>query len=361
MVERGLPKPETRVRFPSPAPLIPGRSRNGQVTRWGWYEGNKTAFVAVGAVALALVIGLGLSLYLFIREKEAHHRAVAAEREQARLREQAEAGLAAEAKLRQQAELGKKYSEAGFMLAQRRFDEAEKIVNEASPHPAAASIFSVLGMVHGAREEWLPAITNYAKVVALLPEEHSAYHSLAALRLQTGNTELYRRHGVEILRRFAGTTDPIVAERMAKDCLVVAPPASDLNVLARMADIAVAAGPDHKYWLSFQFVKGLAEYRQGRFASAVEWLQKVTSQEGDKYRTVQAYMVLAMAQYQLKQSDAARATLAKGLAIANERFPKAGTGGLDDLWTDWIFAHTLMREATMLVEPGQKSPATDQK
>jgi len=123
---------------------------------------NKTAVVAVGAVAAALVIGFGLSLYLFVREREARQRAVAAEKEQARLRQQAEAGLAAEAKMREQAEVGKKYAEAGLLLSQRRFAEAEKVVNEAPPHPAAASIFSILGMIHGTREEWSAAIAIIA-------------------------------------------------------------------------------------------------------------------------------------------------------------------------------------------------------
>src|SRR6266545_4454939 len=59
---------------------------------------NKTVFAAVGAVAAALVIGLGLSLYLFIQEKQALRRAMAAEKEQARLRQQAEASLALEAR-----------------------------------------------------------------------------------------------------------------------------------------------------------------------------------------------------------------------------------------------------------------------
>jgi eukaryotic-like serine/threonine-protein kinase len=178
-------------------------------------------------------------LYLFVRERDAHRRALAAELEQARLRQQAEAGLAAEAKLRQQAELGRKYSEAGLMLSQRRFDEAERIVNETPPHPSAASIFSVLGMVHGAREEWRAAITNYAKVVALIPDEHSAYHFLAPAFVHTGNLETYRQYRSEILRRFSGTTNPIIAERSVKDCLILPSPASDLSAIAKMAETAV--------------------------------------------------------------------------------------------------------------------------
>jgi len=309
---------------------------------------NKTVFAAVGAVAAALIIGLGLSLYLFIREREARQRAVAAEQEQARLRQQAEAG----------ARIGEKLTQAGLALSRNRFEEAEEIVNQVPSHPAAAGIFNVLGVVHAHREQWLAAVKNYTKVVELRPTDHEAYHFLAPLLVQAGDLEGYRRHCERILRQFAGTSNPAVAERMAKDCLFVPPPAADFGSIARMVDTAVAAGPNHQYWPYFQFVKGLAEYRQGRFASAVDWLQPVLAQGGDMYRTVQAYMTLAMAQHRLLQTDQARVTLNKGLEIAEKRFPKGGKGSLDEQWHDWIIAHVLMREAKALIEgKGQSQEA----
>ena len=168
--------------------------------------------------------------------------------------------------------------------------------------------------------------------------------------MQAGDSDAYRHHRERILRQFAGTSNPVVAERMAKDCLFVPPPAADLTAIARMAETAVAAGPNHQYWPYFQFVKGLAEYRQGRFASAAEWLQKALGQTADVYRTVQAHMTLAMAQHQLKQAEEARVTLAKGLELAETRFPKPGKASLDEQWHDWIIAHVLMREAKALIE-----------
>src|SRR6266542_2051556 len=301
---------------------------------------NKSVFAAVSAVAGALVIGLGLSLYLFIRERDARRRAVAAEQEQNRLRQQAEAG----------ARLGEKLTQAGLALSRNRFEEAEEIVSQLPNHPAAASIFNVLGVVHARREQWSAAIKNYTKVVELRPADHEAYHCLAPLLVQAGDSDAYRHHRERILRQFAGTSNPVVAERMAKDCLFVPPPAADLTAIARMAETAVAAGPNHQYWPYSQFVKGLAEYRQGRFASAAEWFQKALSQSVDVYRTVQAHMTLAMAQHQLKQAEEARVTLAKGLELAEQRFPKAGKIGLDEQWYDWIIAQVLMREAKALIE-----------
>jgi len=217
----------------------------------------------------------------------------------------------------------------------------------------------VLGVVHTHREQWLAAVKNYAKVVELRPADHEAYHFLAPLLVQAGDLEAYRRHCERVLRQFSGTSNPVVAERMAKDCLFVPPPASDFGSITKLVETAVAAGPNHQFWPYFQFVKGLAEYRQGRFASAEEWLQPVLGRRDDVYRTVQAHMTLAMAQHQLNQTEPARVTLAKGLELAEARFPKPGKTGLDEQWHDWIIAHVLMREASSLIEgaPGQTQEA----
>src|SRR5512144_3101069 len=62
-----------------------------------WYEFQKTVrrhkfgFAAAGSVIMALAIGLGISTTQFVQKNRAYHRATAAEREQSRLRQQAEA------------------------------------------------------------------------------------------------------------------------------------------------------------------------------------------------------------------------------------------------------------------------------
>src|SRR6266542_1787445 len=305
---------------------------------------NKTIFAALGGVALALVIGLGLSLFLFMREREARQRAVAAEQEQARLRQQAEAGA-----LR-----GQKLSQAGLLISRDQLEEAEKLVSQMPPHPSTSAIFNVLGQIHARRGQWPAAITNLQRVIELLPADHDAYHSLAPLLALSGDQEAYRRLCGRMLRQFAGSSDPAIAERMAKDCLILPPSAADLETLGKMADTAVAAGPGHKSWNYFQFVKGLAEFRQGHFASAKEWLEKVAAHEGDPNRTVAAHMVLAMAQHQLKQNDEARATLAKGRKIADAKVTRVD----GPQWNDQMTARLLMREAKTLIEGN--SEASDQ-
>src|SRR5213075_2984358 len=112
--------------------------------------------------------------------------------------------------------------------------------------------------------------------------------------IQTGAIDEYRHQRTEFLRRFASANDSVLAERGVKDCLIIPADESELAGISKLADTAVAAGPEHSYWIHCQFSKGFAEYRQARFSSAVEWEQKVVGKPGDMYRNVQAHMVLAM-------------------------------------------------------------------
>jgi len=209
----------------------------------------------------------------------------------------------------------------------------------------------VLGIIHGRRGEWPAAIANFRRVVDLVPADHDAYHSLAPLLAQSGDREAYRSLCARILAQFARTSDPAIAERMARDCLILPPPATDLETIGKMVDTAVAAGPHHQFWDYFQFVKGLYEYRHGHFAGAVEWLQKVVEHEGDPNRAVAACMVLAMSQHQLNQVAQAGATLARGLKIADARLGRPGS----PQWNDQIAAQMFMREARTLIESGVKT------
>src|SRR5439155_458222 len=108
---------------------------------------NQAMFVAASAVVLALIIGFGVSLYLLVRERAALQRAVAAEKEQARLREQAEKALGLEAQLREQKELGQKLDAAGRALSEGRYVEAENLLLQVPPHPASASLLNALGLI----------------------------------------------------------------------------------------------------------------------------------------------------------------------------------------------------------------------
>jgi predicted negative regulator of RcsB-dependent stress response len=244
---------------------------------------NRTTFAAIGAGVAALVAGLALSLYLFMQEKTARQRAVAAEIEQARMRQQAE----------RNAEVGVKLGQAGMLLTRNQFDEAERLISDIPPHSSMVPFFSVFGQIHSRRGHWQAAITNYAHAVEFMPADHLLYHCLAPLFLQVGDVEGYQHHRQRMLRQFSQTSDPVVAERIAKDCLILPPATSELAAITKMTGTAIAANPASAY---FEFVKGFAEYRQGQWAAAADQMQQVVSKPGDRYRTGEAWIVLAMAQ-----------------------------------------------------------------
>ncbi|HEV8541801.1 MAG TPA: protein kinase [Verrucomicrobiae bacterium] len=303
---------------------------------------NKSVFIALGGIGTALVIGLGLSLYLFVRERQARQRAVEAERVQAQMREAAERG----------ALVGAKLTQAGLLLSREQYDEAEKLVNEAPPHPASISVYNVLGMIHARRGEYSAAIRSFSKSTELAPDNHEAYHDLAPVLAYTGDQVAFSDLRARILRQFGHTSDPTIAERMGKDCLLLTPPSGDLPAINGMVQTALKAGPQHRFWDYFQFVKGLLEYREGHFEKAVEWLEKVTPRGADPNRTVAAYMLLAMAEQQLKQTDRARASLQQGIRLAQE---KVGSVRGPE-WYDQMMAHVFMREARALIDISQKIP-----
>jgi tetratricopeptide (TPR) repeat protein len=294
-----------------------------------------------------LLLGLIVSFSMYTKEREARRRAVAAEEEQQRMRLEAEAG----------AKLGAKLTQAGILMSRQQFDEAEQAMNDVPPHPANAAIYDVLGIIHAQRGERAAAIRNFARTLEVSPSDHDAIHSLAPLLAQESDPDAYRRLREKILRQFGDTRDPIIAERMAKDSLLLPPLGTEMEMISRMVNTAIAAGPEHRFWDYFQFVKGLAEYREGQFSSAEEWMQKVIPHENDPNRTVSAYMVLAMAQRRLLRVDEARATLARGIRKAEETIPQIE----GPQWNDQLIARLLMAEAKGLIDAASDGPAKQAK
>jgi len=276
-------------------------------------------------------------------------RAIMAERQQALLREQAEKGLAIERQMRQIAPLGEKMNQAGMLLSQGAFDKAEDLMKDVPLIiPGSCSIFNVIGDQHGRHEEWQAAITNFTKSVQVNPTNNIGFHGLAPLLVVTGQREAYSKLCSQILLHFGTTTDPVTAERMAKDCMILPPREDSLPTLAHMADIAVSPGPTDSDWPYFQLVKGLCEYRQSHFAAAVEPLQMVINRGGEPTRAAVAYCLLAMAQHAQGQLEKANATLAIARNFVQDRLEKYQGPN----WNDRIIAQTLLQEAEALVATG---------
>jgi tetratricopeptide (TPR) repeat protein len=125
------------------------------------------------------------------------------------------------------------------------------------------AILMRLGRLNEARFAWKSALEAD-------PREHDAWYGYAELCLFLGHEEEYRRARRAVLERFAATTNPFVAERTGRACLLMPAAGDELRQAVALAERAVAKNSGeqfaHPY---FVFVRGLAGYRQGEFDRAI--------------------------------------------------------------------------------------------
>jgi WD40 repeat protein len=196
---------------------------------------------------------------------------------------------------------------------------------------------------------WTEAAADLTRAIKHDPTDHELWWWLGLIYVETGQLDAYRENCRKSLEWFSQTTDGGTADQIAKNCLILPDSGADLDTVSKMADTAVAQGQHRPYLPWDQFCKGLAEYRQGRFASAADWMGTVLTNAGSILeRDTEAYMVLAMSQHHLRQIEQARASLAKGSQI-EQKLPKLESGHLGEHWMDWIIAHALMREAKAMI------------
>ncbi len=185
------------------------------------------------------------------------------------------------------------------------------------------------------RQEW-------KKELEADPPGHDAWFGYAELCLFLEQEDEYRRARQDLLRRFGASSDPYVAERMARTILLLPAAEDELRAAAALAERAVAAKATTAQWIYpyFLFAQGLAEYRQGRFDSTISIMRA----DAGTVMGPAPRLVTAMAQYRKGQEEEARQTFAAemirfdwGLAHAISR-------------DHWIW-HVLRREAETMIFP----------
>jgi serine/threonine-protein kinase len=185
------------------------------------------------------------------------------------------------------------------------------------------------------RREW-------KKALEADPPGHDAWFGYAELCLFLGDEAEYRRARRDLLRRFRASSDPYVAERTARAILLLPAAEDELRAAAALAERAVAAKATAAQWVYpyFLFAQGLAEYRQGRFDSAIS----IMTADAATVMGPAPRLVVAMAEHQKGQKEEARRTLAA--AISSFDWSAAQVGSRDH----WIW-HVLRREAEALILP----------
>ena len=211
-----------------------------------------------------------------------------------------------------------------------------------------------LAYLLGRKGKWKEAAQEFESLVENVPTNHYNCFVLAPLLVACEDAERYRDLIEDIVARFRDTADPVIAERIVRSSLILPESGADLGAVAGMAAQA-ADTPDeaHRPWA--QLANGWADYRQGRFTRAVEWLEQTLSEAGVRFdRDVQAYSLLAMAYHRLGQPEEASAALALGAVIDRVMLPKPASGDFGQDWQDWIMARALMDEAEALIGDNSK-------
>ncbi len=186
------------------------------------------------------------------------------------------------------------------------------------------------------------AQAGWRQVIDADPSQHEIWFGYAELCLFLGQQEEYQRVCRAMLDRFGATADPYVDERVGRACLLLPPPEDELRQAAALADRAAAAKGSTPPWFYryFLFAKGLAEYRRGRWDSAVALM------EGEASRVMgpAPRLIIAMAQYRQGQERQACGTLAEAVVGFDWGAAEADSR---DVW----ICHLLRREAEAMILP----------
>jgi hypothetical protein len=168
----------------------------------------------------------------------------------------------------------------------------------------------------------------------------------ADVRAWMGDWVGCRRVCRAMLERFGSTSDPVVARRTFFACLLEADAIPDRRMLPRLleqfrGDPAIFSA----------IAEALYEYREGRFAAALEILGRFSEAKALASPEFDICCIIrAMAHARLGQADEARRQFAMAGARPNQvTFDPSGEGPLPGKWWDWLRYYTLRREAEGLL------------
>jgi eukaryotic-like serine/threonine-protein kinase len=228
-----------------------------------------------------------------------------------------------------------------------RFQKAVKLDSQfAQAHGSLGDCYAQLG-------RWDEAAVESDRSLELDPTEGDRWWLTATLHAARGDLDGYRRTCKGMLERFGDTDQPVRAERTVKACLLLpdglgTPDADRVQKLALWA----VSGTEHDrlyYW--FALAKGLADYRAGRHAEAIQWMERFPLNADGVHWDATRFAVLAMAQHRLGRAEGARACLA-GAERTLGKMPDPAKGQPLEAtgWQDWLQARVLCREAQALLK-----------
>jgi len=247
---------------------------------------------------------------------------------------------------------------ARALMGQKKLAEAIRLLDEAlgpvaAQSPASGDLLFLRASLRAREGRWQEAASDDLAAFELEPTRMEHYAEIASILVMSGNHPAYEGFCKRLLSASADTTNPYLADAVAKSCLFYPLPDLDLAKISRLADIAVTRGADDSGALPFfQVCKALSEYRLGHFAEATDWAGKaINAPKG--YAPQHAYAIMALADWRLGKKTEARVMLAKGNDLVPVVMPAEIAQKLGNEWLGWLHARIQLNEAAALIQPDQ--------
>lgn len=245
------------------------------------------------------------------------------------------------------------------VLVQPADDSAPQLSGRAAvqesvkPQPTSDSRLRSLGDIYGHEANWRKAWDCYRVVAWPGNRSESDWSCATASALAAGETKSSEDLCRLVLEHFGSKGDQNIAERCAKQCLVLPGVSGDLlEQGVQLANYCLLIGPSNPWRY---LAKGMAEYRLGNWAEALRWLQRPADDSAMELSAL-AWGFIAMTRH--KAGDSASAL--KALDEVNRRFnvmTKTGVlGSYGPTWDNCARAVAVRAEAERLIKGKEVSP-----
>jgi tetratricopeptide (TPR) repeat protein len=230
------------------------------------------------------------------------------------------------------------------------------------PPPAEIKLTLERATAAARRGDWTNAASDFARYFEIRPiseladADHFSVFQYGPVLAHEGDRAAYEAFCREVLKKFGDSTNPMLAERTAKICLL-RPTADDIASRAdKLADRAIELGAGHQYLSYFEFAKALAQYRLGNYKGALDWSTK--SQDDNRinsdtiwYLVATTHVLQSMSHQQLGDFTKARQSLRVAQETFNQKLPNADESDLGSSWYDRLAYDVLRHEAQRCMQP----------
>lgn len=196
-------------------------------------------------------------------------------------------------------------------------------------------------------QRWKDAASDYQFITGQQPRDLNAWLIVAALLAESEDRDAFLRHCRSMLQAFRETTDPSVAEKICKSCLLL--PGIQDAAIAPLADLANGAAIPDSAKAYAQTTRALAYYRSGNHQTAIELSEGIREQISDQpFLRELNLSILAMAYHASGHNEQAAALLNQDFGKLNQTVPDSLNTPSQN-WHNLLTSHVIYREARKVV------------